>query len=54
MTISKLFPSGAIEVSDIVNGYLVRRVYYGYSKRAAVSFFRSEFYKVKSWKSNYH
>lgn len=42
MTITKLFPSGALEVSAIINGYLVRRVYYGYSKREAARMFRAE------------
>lgn len=42
MTTTKLFPSGAIEVSDIIGGYLVRRVYYGYTKREAVRLFRAE------------
>jgi hypothetical protein len=39
MTISKLFPSGAIEVSDIIDGHLVRRVYFGYTKRQALAQF---------------
>lgn len=30
---------GAYEVSAIVSGYLVRRVYYGYTKREAVRCF---------------
>ncbi len=34
--------SGAWIVSDIVRGYLVRRVYFGYSKRAAVQLFKKE------------
>ena len=42
MTITKLFPSGAVEVSDIINGYLVRRIYYGYTKREAARMFRAE------------
>lgn len=43
MTVSKLTPSGAWEVSDIIGGYLVRRVYYGYTKREAIREFRAEF-----------
>lgn len=42
MTITKLFPSGAIEVSDIIADHLVRRVYYGYTRREAAAMFRSE------------
>ena len=33
---------GAWVVSDIIGGYLVTRVYYGYSKREALRRFRSE------------
>lgn len=42
MTIQKLFPSGAIEVSDVIEGYLVRRVYFGYTKRQAAALFRAD------------
>ena len=42
MTISKVFPSGAWQVSDIIRGYLVTRTYYGYSKREAARMFRRE------------
>jgi hypothetical protein len=34
--------SGAWIVSDIVRGYLVRRLYFGYSKRTAVQLFKKE------------
>jgi hypothetical protein len=34
---------GAWIVSDIVRGYLVRRLYFGYSKRAAMLAFKTEF-----------
>ena len=40
MTIIKLFPSGAWEVSDIINGRLFRLVFYGYTRRAALSEFK--------------
>ena len=40
--VSRLFPSGAWEVSDIVAGYWVRRTYYGYTRREAVALFRRE------------
>ena len=43
MTATKLFPSGAWEVSDIIGGHLVRRVYYGYTKRQALAEFKKEF-----------
>lgn len=44
MSITKLFPSGAWEISDIINGYLVRRVYYGYTKREAIDEFKNEIF----------
>ena len=40
--VSRLYPSGAWEVSDIVAGYWVRRTYYGYTRRQAVALFRRE------------
>jgi len=42
MTITKLFPSGAWEVYSIIGGYLVRRVYFGYTKRQALRMFKAE------------
>lgn len=45
MTIKKQFPSGAWEVSDIIEGYYVRRVYFGYTKAEARAEFREEFLK---------
>lgn len=42
MIFTRLFPSGAWQVSDIINGYWVRRTYYGYSKRDAGRLFRAE------------
>lgn len=42
MTTEKLFPSGAYRVSDVINGYLVQRVYYGYTKREAIAEFKRE------------
>ncbi len=47
-TLTKLFPSGAYEVSALVGGYLVRKVYYGYTKREALRQFKAEFIKGKS------
>lgn len=43
MSVEKLHPSGAIRVSAIIGGYLVSRVYFGYSKRQAVAMFKAEF-----------
>jgi hypothetical protein len=42
MTIEKQFPSGAWVVSDIVNGRLERRTYYGYTKKEAQENFKQE------------
>lgn len=47
MSITKLHPSGAWEVSDIIDGHLVRRTYYGYSKRQALAEFKAEFQEYK-------
>lgn len=41
MNITKLH-NGALEITDIINGYLVRRVYFGYSKREAIKLFKDE------------
>lgn len=41
MTCTKLFPSGAYEVSAVVGGHLVRQVYYGYTRREALAAFKS-------------
>ena len=48
MTATKLFPSGAYEVSDIIGGRLIRRTYYGYTKREAVQAFRAQFKGTQS------
>lgn len=47
MSITKLFPSGAYEISDIISGYLVCRTYYFCSKREALQEFRYEFPRRK-------
>ena len=47
MTTTKLFPSGAIEVSDLIGGHLVRHTYYGYSKAEARRFFRHQYLTKK-------
>lgn len=36
------FPSGAIEVSDIIDGRRVSRKYLGYTKAEAVAMFREQ------------
>lgn len=43
MTISKIPGNGAIFISDIVDGYLCRRTYYGYTKTEALASFCQEF-----------
>ena len=47
MSIAKLFPSGAIEIVDIIDNQLVRRVYYGHTRREAVKMFKAENVKPK-------
>ena len=42
MTLEKHKPSGAWIVSDIIQGQLIRRTYYGYTKREAMRMFRME------------
>lgn len=41
-TVEKVFPSGALRVSSIVNGALMTRTYYGYTRREAVRLFKAE------------
>ena len=43
MTCTKLFPSGALEISDVRNGQLVRRVYFDFTRKEAIADFRREF-----------
>lgn len=40
MTIEKKFPSGALEISDIIDDQLIRKIYYGYTRREARAMFR--------------
>lgn len=42
MNIIKIHPSGAWQVTDIVNGQLITRTYYGETKRGALALFKSE------------
>jgi len=42
ISITRLFPSGAWECSAIHDGRLIRKVFYGYSKREARKAFRDE------------
>lgn len=41
MTVSKNH-EGAYVISDIVNGYLVVKRYYGYTKREAIKLYKEE------------
>ena len=40
MSITKLFPSGAWEISAVIKGYRFQRVYMGYTKKEAIAEFR--------------
>ena len=42
MTIEKRKSDGALLISDIINGYYVKRTYIGYTKRQAISMFKKE------------
>ena len=42
VTVERMFPTGGWIVSAMVEGYLVRRRYLGYSRREAITEFRSE------------
>lgn len=42
MTIEKRFHDGAWVIYSTINGYLVTRVYVGYSKREAMRIYREE------------
>ena len=42
-TATQLFPSGAWEVSAVIDGQLVRRSYHGYTKREAIRRFNATF-----------
>lgn len=42
MSIRKIPHSGAIEISDIIHGYLVRRVYIGHTRKQAIAAFKIE------------
>ena len=41
MTVEKT-TQGAWKVSDIVNGYLVTKQYFGYTKKEAIAIFKQE------------
>lgn len=41
-TVNQLFPSGAYEVSTIVDNQLIRRIYFGHTKEEASAAFREE------------
>ena len=42
MIIREIPHSGALEISDIVRGYLVRRVYFGFTRKQAIAAFKIE------------
>ena len=42
MTIEKDKITGAWKIMDVISGYLVSKVYFGYSKREAIKLFKSE------------
>ncbi len=42
LTVTKLFPSGALEIVAVISGQLVRRCYLGYSRRVACAMFRND------------
>ena len=46
MTVEKIIHSGALIISDIIDGYLVSKTYYGYTKKEAVKLFRSEYLTI--------
>jgi hypothetical protein len=48
MTIEKKFPSGALEITDIVDGQLITETYMGYTKREAVQLFREKIRALKN------
>lgn len=50
MIANKQFPSGAWEISEIVNGVRVARIYFGYTKKEAAQRFRDELKKEKGKK----
>jgi hypothetical protein len=43
LVVEQLRPSGGWMVSDIVDGYWVRRRYFGYSRSIAIQIFLEEF-----------
>lgn len=47
MTVARLFPSGAYEISAFVGDRLVTRRYFGYTRREAVAEFRAELREMK-------
>ena len=42
LTVARIIPSGAWQVSAIIGGHLVTRTYYGYTRREAVMRYRQE------------
>jgi hypothetical protein len=42
MTIERMFPSGGYRIDVVVDGYLVTKWYYGYTKREAIKLFKEQ------------
>jgi hypothetical protein len=42
MTIERMFPSGGYRIDAVVDGYLVTKWYYGYTKREAIKLFKEQ------------
>lgn len=42
ITVSKVFPSGAWQVSTLVDGYRFARTYMGYTKKESIQLFKEQ------------
>jgi hypothetical protein len=42
MTIERMFPSGGYRIDAVIDGYLVTKWYYGYTKREAIKLFKEQ------------
>jgi len=42
LTVTRIAHTGAYQVSTILDGYLVTRTYYGYSKQESINLFKVE------------
>lgn len=50
MTITKLFPSGDLLISEIYKGQLEQRRYQGYTKKEAVKLFNQDKKESRVWR----